>query len=332
MLYSSVRECRDPDEFWHAARRPAVMEMHVTGRGQFFLRATKIDLQDLWFHSRSEILPRSQRIETDGRVGIGFQVSGNALMKHQGGQLASDEVSVLAPGGSLWNGTQEEGTFCAISLPQGRLLELGIALTGRDVLPKEPVMTAKVKPTAFKRLLALHDKAVSLAASAPHLLTDHSAARGLEAAWEEAFVGCLIPDFIKPDKAASRRSARIIRRLRELEEANRDRSLYVTDACAALRVSQRTLHHICTAVLGMGPKQYLLLRRLQLVHQELRKAKPEWTTVTEVATQYGFWELGRLAVAYKARFGQSPSATLRTNYDETSDERPSRSWASLQLS
>ena len=45
---------------------------------------------------------------------------------------------------------------------------------------------------------------------------------------------------------------------------------------------------------------------------------PCQTAVTRVATDHGFWELGRFSVAYRALFGESPSKSLR----RPADQRP----------
>ena len=66
----------------------------------------------------------------------------------------------------------------------------------------------------------------------------------------------------------------------------------------------------------MSPKRYLWLQWMHLAQRALRTADPERTTVTEIATNYGFWELGRFSVAYRSLFGESPSTVLRRTPDD----------------
>jgi AraC-like DNA-binding protein len=101
-----------------------------------------------------------------------------------------------------------------------------------------------------------------------------------------------------------------MRRFRRVVEENPDQPLYVPELCKAIGVSERTLRVCCQEQLGVGPKRYLLLRRLHLARRDLRKGSPDTTTVTEIATRYGYWHFGRFAGEYQSLFGESPSSTL----------------------
>jgi transcriptional regulator GlxA family with amidase domain len=106
------------------------------------------------------------------------------------------------------------------------------------------------------------------------------------------------------------RHDRIVARFEEFLEANPNTPLYLTEVCAAIGVAERTLRIACEEHLGMGPIRYLTLRRMHLVRRALLRADSS-TTVTRIATDYGFWELGRFSVAYRELFGEAPSVTLK---------------------
>jgi AraC-like DNA-binding protein len=102
----------------------------------------------------------------------------------------------------------------------------------------------------------------------------------------------------------------IVVRFEEFLEANPDRPLYLAEICTAIGVAERTLRAACEEHLGMGPIRYLSSRRMHLVRHALLRADPCRDTVTRIATDHGFWELGRFSVTYRSLFGETPSQTL----------------------
>jgi len=57
--------------------------------------------------------------------------------------------------------------------------------------------------------------------------------------------------------------------------------------------------------------RYLNRRALHQVRRALKAANPSVATVTQVASEFGVWELGRFARDYRNLFGELPSETLR---------------------
>jgi AraC-like DNA-binding protein len=83
------------------------------------------------------------------------------------------------------------------------------------------------------------------------------------------------------------------------------------DLAVIAGVGVRVLQESFKQHLGMSPLTYLRRMRLDGVHAELRTADPWQVSVSEVAVRWGFTHLGRFAGAYRERFGESPSQTLK---------------------
>lgn len=123
----------------------------------------------------------------------------------------------------------------------------------------------------------------------------------------------IMPSFESGATARIRRplqGADLVRKVEAWVEAVQPESIRVSDICAALNVSPRTLQRAFQEAVGMGPAHYLALKRLARARAMLRSADPRATSVTEIALDQGFWELGRFAGAYRRMFGEKPSETL----------------------
>ena len=115
------------------------------------------------------------------------------------------------------------------------------------------------------------------------------------------------------------RPPQIISRLDAFLVDHLDEPLQLSQLCDATGVSERSLRNACHAVCGTSPKRYLTRRRLEAVRQALAHAQPGEATVTRIATEFGFFELGRFAGMYSSVFGERPSETLRGAFSGTAN-------------
>jgi AraC-like DNA-binding protein len=108
------------------------------------------------------------------------------------------------------------------------------------------------------------------------------------------------------------RAPQIIKRLDTFLREHLDEPVNMAQLCGVTGVSERSLRNACHAVCGTSPKRYLTRRRLEAVRLALAEARPGEDTVTRIATDFGFFELGRFAGIYTSAFGERPSDTLRS--------------------
>ena len=312
MPSSAIRSFTDPDMYF-AGIRNLQIDGVITKRGEFRATSTRIDLHRLWMYRFDESLPRIMRITPSGkRSVILFSTnSSQPKMRVSGIEISQDQITVIGSHGPYHLRSSAACGWGTMSLTSEDLAHISEAIIGRPLtLPSFPRWSRPPAPVA-SRLLGLHEAAGHLAKTAPDILANPEVARAIEEALVEAMILCLTEGHLDDVRNVHRHRATVMRRLEEVMTSTPDRPLYMPQLCATVGASYTTLRECCQEYLGMSPKRYLWLRRMHLARRVLQSADAEKTTVTEIATDHGFWELGRFAVAYRSLFGEPPSVALR---------------------
>ena len=102
----------------------------------------------------------------------------------------------------------------------------------------------------------------------------------------------------------------LVRRFEQLVRDRINTPVRIPELCAELGISQRTLEHVFKLEMGLTPKQFDNLLRLNATRQRLLRPSVEQATIAQVAEQCGVGHLGRFAAAYLRQFGELPSDTV----------------------
>lgn len=297
---------------YQAVIRATDAELYPITKGQFRAELTQINFDRLWMQRSHERLPAIYATKVKpGRVIIGFLTDADQpSVQNCGRNVSPQEILVLGEEG-MHHRTSGDCRFGSMSLPTDDFDAAFKAVTGHEFSVDNLKRTVRPSPELMLRLTGLHGTAGQMAATTPEILELPEVPRVLEQQLVHLMVRCLAEGVFSKIGATGFRHNVIIARFKEFLEANPDGPLYLPEICAAVGAAERALRFACEEHFGMGPIRYLALRRMHLVRRALLEAMPLKTTVTRIATDHGFWELGRFAGAYRALFGETPSATLQ---------------------
>jgi AraC-like DNA-binding protein len=303
-------ETHDPTELARVIR-PVGGDVVVTQCGTFEAHALRLDMDRVWMQYVDEKLPRIWRTAASStRAAVWFLVEPGAPIAYQGAEVQAGQVGICPIGQQFWQRLTGPSIWGSLSLTLDEWADVVFPAAGCDPLSSASGMIFTPRTPDLARLQRLHRATARLAREAPELLHHPEVAHGIEESLIQAIIECLQNGDGQKEVPAHQHS-RLMRQFREVIQQSGDIPLYMPELCRMLGVSDRTLRAVCHKYLGIGPKKYLYLRRMHLARRALLAANPATTAVTDVATQFGFWELGRFAVDYRTLFGESPSGTLR---------------------
>lgn len=307
MYTSKIVEATDPDLFV-ASIRPTGIDFTVTERGPFAARTLLFDMGRVYGQRASEKLARCKYVETP-RAGVLFLTKPGPSMFLNGAEIGINQIGVVGAGESYISRLLGETQWGVVSLTKEDMDTLFMQDAGFRAHRVSGATVITPPPEALTRLRWLHSHLDCLATTSK-FLTDTDLTHNLESRLIEAMREILGMQ-VGRDTAGRCHHQLVVNRFRAIVGSQADTQLHMTAISQKIGTSGRTLRLACREQLGVSPGQYLMLRRLRAARRALRKADPHIARVTDIATEHGFWELGRFAVQYRQVFGESPSATLR---------------------
>ena len=292
------------------AVQDGVLEHVQIGRGVFRGRivhtstaASRVD----WGSYALSVLARGDLSRE--MVSLTLGLGGCGDWRVHGQAAANGDMIVFPEGGELLVALPPQAQWLSVQVPRARIEGAGLVLS--RCLEGSARRMAGVIDTGLMQTLV--DLAPVLAPQAQPAGFDDAAITIAHDELLASLIGELARRAGASDTGASLSPGerwRVIRRAEAYLDASAEPSVRIDDLCVAACTSLSRLERAFRETFGVSPRRYLMLKRLAAVRRDLLRGEPQ-TSITEVATRWGFFHLGRFSKEYREHFAELPSQTQR---------------------
>ncbi|MBV8120999.1 MAG: helix-turn-helix domain-containing protein, partial [Alphaproteobacteria bacterium] len=271
-------------ELYEAGLRQADIECIITYDAAFNARLTWVELHQSQLIRCEEDLARIGYVSFPPRLAcISFPANPGPSPRWRGTEIQDGDIMLHSLGERLHQTTQGPSVWGLITLDPVRLDDYSRTLFEKPfVLPAQARVLRPSRRDAA-RLRRLHAQACRLAETKPKILSHPEVARAIEQDLILPLVTCLTGAKVCEAGATKRHHALVMIRLKEVLAEHLSQPLQIPELCRLIGVGERTLRSCCAEFLGIGPRRYILLRRLKQVRRSLREADADTASVSELA-------------------------------------------------
>ncbi|OEC90654.1 helix-turn-helix domain-containing protein [Acinetobacter sp. YK3] len=218
-----------------------------------------------------------------------------------GHTVENSDIISIRPNQEILIKTPEESKFYALQIPLQ-------SLVGDDIEQLEDMMSLSRNAELNNKI---YNKIRFLFNAFENIVLNEVAKKDIISDFTD--IGCEYINSIRNDKLehkkAKNKAERVIKKILYYLQSTSDLPITVEDFCKVTNTSRRTLQNYFEIIIGCSPSLFLKYWKLNCARKMLL-ANEEKTTVSQVASYWGFWHFSQFAQDYKGLFGELPSTTL----------------------
>jgi AraC family ethanolamine operon transcriptional activator len=244
-----------------------------------------------------------------GTIAIGVVASREAMPRSFGREVKPDQILTTAATGHFELACSRTFRWLWLAIGEkyfARQVERLLKIDGTRFVKHNLVAPGEAHRDYLQPIWR---RLIQLGLDSPEKLREPALAHLIEQEMLDALLIVCQPVANQPEVDRAQRHKAVTKAVAYIQEHRRT-PVTLQDLCMATGVSQRALQFGFKERFDLTPKEYIDLTRLHFAYYDLRRADPAQASVTEIATHWGFFHLGRFAEKYRLLFGESPRATL----------------------